>query len=139
MPIWSGTVNRDLLRVLRNDLPMEFTLRKLGPKAPYSKLDGARLRFICPHCNELLAAVNPRNNLAHCFRCGRNINNIDLLLKSGYGFRDAVAALQEWLRLYRLNPDKVAPPTERAAIPGREAVSIGAVLKQTLQDRPANK
>ena len=26
---------------------------------------------------------------AHCFRCGRNINNIDLLVRCGYGFLDA--------------------------------------------------
>ncbi len=32
------------------------------------------------------ATVNPRNNLAHCFSCGRNFNNIDLLMTQGYDF-----------------------------------------------------
>jgi predicted RNA-binding Zn-ribbon protein involved in translation (DUF1610 family) len=35
-------------------------------------------RFLCPGCGEMLATVNPRNNLAHCFCCQKNINNIDL-------------------------------------------------------------
>jgi hypothetical protein len=94
-------LTRDLLRSLRNDLPMEFTIRQMGPQGPYSKTTEDRLRFICPHCGELSAAINPRNNLAHCFACAKNINNIDLLLLSGYDFRRAVALLERWLRLYR--------------------------------------
>jgi len=43
------------------------------------------------------ATVNPRNNLAHCFGCRRNCNNIDLLLTCGYDFVAAVAILQGWL------------------------------------------
>lgn len=73
-------LTRALLRSLRNDLPMAVTLRCLGDEAPPSKRDGERLRFQCPHCGEMLAAVNPRNNLAHCFNCNKNLNNIDLLL-----------------------------------------------------------
>ena len=29
-------------------------------------------RFLCPGCGEMLATVNPRNNLAHCFCCNRH-------------------------------------------------------------------
>ena len=36
-------------------------------------------RFVCPQCGEQRATVNPRNNLAHCFCCQMNWNNIDLL------------------------------------------------------------
>jgi hypothetical protein len=49
----------------------------------------------------MLVAVNPRNNLAHCFGCGRNFNNIDLLVALDYDFRCAVAHLEEWLNQYR--------------------------------------
>lgn len=93
-------ITRELLRSLRNDLPMSFAIRQLGRDAPYSKCAEGRFRFICLNCQELQAAVNPRNNLAHCFRCGKNINNIDLLLASGYTFQQAVRILQEWLQLY---------------------------------------
>ena len=67
-------ITRDLLRSLRNDLPMSYTIQQLGDKAPCSKYAESRFRFICPHCGEFLASVNPRNNLAHCFNCEKNIN-----------------------------------------------------------------
>ncbi len=56
--------------------------------------------FLCPSCGEMLVAVNPRNNLAHCFGCGKNFNNVDLLLTCDYDFRSAVAQLEDWLNQY---------------------------------------
>ena len=94
-------ITRDLLRSLRNDLPISFTIRQLGDKAPSSKYAEGRFRFICQHCGELLASVNPRNNLAHCFNCGKNIINIDLLLHIGFSFREAIELLKKWLILYK--------------------------------------
>jgi hypothetical protein len=47
---------------------------------------------------ELRATVNPRVNLAHCFCCGQNFNNIDLLIALGYDFLAAVEVLEPWLR-----------------------------------------
>jgi len=47
----------------------------------------------------MLVYINPRNNLAHCFHCQRNWNNIDLLLACDYNFADAVALLELWLHL----------------------------------------
>ncbi len=44
-------------------------------------------RFLCPRCGEMRATVNPRNNLAHCFCCQKNLNNIDLLITLDYDFR----------------------------------------------------
>ena len=93
-------VTRALLRSLRNDLPMPVTFLHLGDKAPYWKSVDGRFRFQCPHCGETYAVVNPRNNLAHCFNCRKNINNIDLMIAVGYGFQEAVALLQEWLLPY---------------------------------------
>lgn len=64
----------------------------------------------------MLVAVNPRNNLAHCFGCGRNFNTIDLLLSCDYDFRSAVAQLEAWLEQYRAErsrsttTDPNAPP-----------------------------
>jgi hypothetical protein len=47
------------------------------------------------YCGEMRANVNPRNNLAHCFTCKKNLTNIDLLMMLDY--RDAVAVLERML------------------------------------------
>ncbi|TAL43480.1 MAG: hypothetical protein EPN91_06305, partial [Salinibacterium sp.] len=128
-------ITRELLWSLRNDLPMAVALRQLATKAPPHKFDGERLRFVCPHCGEMLAVVNPRNNLAHCFWCRKNTNNIDLLMKSGYAFLDAVALLREWLRLYRagqLEPVRQEDVHRAAAVvtPGTGSDTVGAILRR---------
>ena len=89
-------ITRSLLRRLRSDLPMPYVFTQLGKEAPYSKQVDGRFRFICPHCNELMATLNPKNNLAHCFCCHKNINNIDLMMLLGYSFLDAVNLLDQW-------------------------------------------
>jgi len=38
-----------------------------------------------------------RNNLAHCFVCNHNFNNIDLLCAAGYRFTADVALRESWL------------------------------------------
>lgn len=87
----------DLLRRIRNDLPMRVTIAALGRDGPPSQVSDGYFRFLCPHCGEMLATVNPRNNLAHCFACQKNLNNIDLLMTLGYDFRTTVAILERWL------------------------------------------
>lgn len=89
-----------LLRRLRNDLPMSFAVVTLGREGPLSKVIEGHFRFVCPGCGELRAAVNPRTNLAHCFACGKNTNNIDLLISLGHSFLHAVALLETWLEQY---------------------------------------
>jgi DNA primase len=91
----------DLLRRLRNDLPMSVTITSLGREGPPSKMRDGRFVFLCPYCGDLLVAVNPRNNLAHCLGCGNNFNNIDHLLSLDYDFADAVARLELWLHLHQ--------------------------------------
>src|SRR5271157_4489681 len=94
-------ISKDLLRRLRNDLPMPVTIAALGREGPPAKMSEGYFRFLCPRCGEMRATVNPRNNLAHCFCCQKNLNNIDLLLTLGYDFRSAVALLEGWLRQYQ--------------------------------------
>ncbi len=91
----------ELLRAIRNDLPMPVTIRQLGRQGPPSKYFEGYFRFLCPSCGELRATVNPRTNLAHCFCCGGNFNNIDLLITLGYDFLAAVERLEQWLRTHR--------------------------------------
>jgi DNA primase len=96
------------LRRLRNDLPMSVTIAALGRKGPASKWSEGYFRFVCPACGELQATVNPRNNLAHCFCCQRNLNNIDLLMVLGYDFRTAVQVLAAWLDQHEARTGKPA-------------------------------
>jgi len=94
-------IDAELLRRLRNDLPMPVTIAALGREGPPGKVSEGHFRFVCPHCGEMRATVNPRNNLAHCFTCRKNLNNIDLLLELDYDFVAAVALLQRWLEDYQ--------------------------------------
>lgn len=94
-------ITKDLLRAIRNDLPMKITIVRLREHGPITKQVDGYFRFQCPSCGELRATVNPKNNLAHCFSCGRNFNNIDLMLIQGYDFLPAVQILTGWLHQYR--------------------------------------
>ena len=104
-------ITRELLRHLRNDLPMPVTIAALGTDGPPPKRSEGRYRFLCPHCKEMLATVNPRNNLAHCFGCTKNLNNIDLLLTLGYDFKSAVSIL---VRMYDQHRSRL-PCTDSSA------------------------
>jgi hypothetical protein len=102
-------ISADLLRRIRNDLPMPVTIAALGRDGPPSKMSEGYFRFLCPHCGEMHATVNPRNNLAHCFFCQKNLNNIDLLLTLDYDFLAAVRLLEHWLNQYQAKKTKTPP------------------------------
>ena len=92
---------------------MPVTIAALGREGPPSKMSEGYFRFLCPHCGDLRATVNPRNNLAHCFSCGQNLNNIDLLLSLDYDFLSAVTLLERWLHQYQAQQArKKRPPTK---------------------------
>jgi hypothetical protein len=103
-------IDADLLRRLRNDLPMPVTIAALGREGPPAKICEGYFRFVCPHCGEMRATVNPRNNLAHCFCCKKNLNNIDLLMTLDYSFRDAVALLERMLHEHQAKQPKDKSP-----------------------------
>lgn len=103
-------ISAELLRRLRNDLPMPVTIAALGREGPPSKMSEGYFRFVCPRCGEMRATVNPRNNLAHCFSCQHNLNNIDLLLTLDYDFLSAIALLQRWLTQYQAQQAKKNTP-----------------------------
>jgi hypothetical protein len=94
-------ISADLLRRIRNDLPMPVAIAALGREGPPSKMSEGFFRFLCPHCGEMRATVNPKNNLAHCFTCKKNLNNIDLLITLDYDFLSAVALLERYLTEYQ--------------------------------------
>lgn len=108
-------ITRGLLRAIRNDLPMKLTIVRLGRHGPIAKQSDGYFRFQCPGCGELRATVNPRNNLAHCFSCGENFNNIDLFMLQGHDFLPAVAILRTWLEEYQRDLGRRAPGRSSAA------------------------
>ena len=110
-------ITRDLLRAIRNDLPMKLTIVRLREHGPITKQVDGYFRFQCPACGELRATVNPKNNLAHCFSCGRNFNNIDLMLTQGYDFLPAVQILEGWLQQYRHDLQQSEPSSRSASSP----------------------
>ena len=88
----------------------------LGTHAPPSKFIEGCFRFLCPHCGELNATVNPANNLARCFCCNRDVHNSDLMIELGHDFRQAVALLEQWLDPYQSQKEKKkihTPPIAR--------------------------
>ena len=101
-------ITKEVLRHLRNDPPMPVTIAALGTDGPPVKRSEGRYRFLCPNCQEMLATVNPRNNLAQCFGCTKNLDNIGLLLTLGYNFKTAVSML---VRMYEHHRSRV-PHTE---------------------------
>jgi DNA primase len=99
-------ISAELLRRLRNDLPMPVTIAALGRDGPPAKMSEGYFRFLCPRCGDMRATVNPRNNLAHCFSCKKNLNNIDLLMTVDYDFLSAVRLLERWLNEYQAQQAK---------------------------------
>ena len=90
---------------------MPVTIAALGREGPPGKTSEGYFRFVCPRCGEMRATVNPRNNLAHCFSCRKNLNNIDLLISLDYDFLSAVTLLHRWLDQYQAQQAKKKTPT----------------------------
>jgi len=67
----------DLLRRLRNEIPIDRLIRHLG--WPHKRRQG-RFVFVCPRCGESESAINPETNLGRCFRCKTNFNPIDFTI-----------------------------------------------------------
>jgi DNA primase len=107
-------INKELLYAIRNELPMRLTIARLGQFGPIAKHSDGYFRFQCPKCSELRATVNPSNNLAHCFCCGENFNNIDLMMIQGHDFLPAVDILTGWLEQYQRDLQRSRPAVSTA-------------------------
>ena len=108
-------MTKELLRAVRNDLPMRLTIVRLGRFGPIAKQSDGYFRFQCPSCSELRATVNPKNNLAHCFSCGENFNNIDLMMLQGHDFIPAVGILENWLEEFLRDLGRPSPLVQSVA------------------------
>ena len=89
----SDPLSKNLLRELRNRIEI-IPLIVEALELLYKTHDG-RFRFMCPLCHDFDSAVNPKTNLARCFRCQRNFNPIDMVMTvKRYSFIQAVHYLQ---------------------------------------------
>ena len=53
---------------------------------PWKRRADGVIQFVCPECSESQTSVNPKTNLARCFRCERNWNPIDFTMEGrAYG------------------------------------------------------
>ncbi len=88
---------------LRNHIPIEEFIQKYL-NIP-SKNRNGYFRFQCPICKDFHTAVNPKTNLARCFKCERNFNTIDLMMIcQALSFVDSVNQLKKILQKYKRNP-----------------------------------
>jgi len=89
---------------LRNTIPIESLIREELP-IPFKISEGV-FRFLCP----IQTSVNPKNNLARCFRCERNFNAIDLVIEyQGFGFKESVVFLKQLLDKYSSQKENNKP------------------------------
>jgi hypothetical protein len=84
---------RKELFILRNDIPVDSLIEELG--IPF-KISEGYFRFGCPVCREFNTSVNPKTNLARCFRRKKNYNTIDFVkIVRGVNFKNSVEFLKK--------------------------------------------
>jgi len=84
------------LRRLRNDIDILHVI--VHTLHIEHRTHDRHFRFLCPLCNEFNTAINPRTNLARCFRCEQNFNPIDItMIVKQFSFLDTVAFLEPML------------------------------------------
>jgi DNA primase len=117
------------LSAVRNNIPIDHLISNVL-LLPVKKTDGV-FRFLCPLCSEFQTAVNPRTNLARCFRCSKNFNTIDLVIEvRKVNFKQAVSLLSSHLKLPNRHSVKKQPQSSLRA--PSTLTSIRDVLKQSL-------
>jgi hypothetical protein len=105
--------SNDLLRKIRNDIPINFVISKL--LHIYSKSVDGYFRFLCPLCNEFHTATQSSTNLARCFKCQRNFNTIDLvIIVKNYSFKNSVNFLEKYLHNTKSCPDFIKTHNQKS-------------------------
>ena len=86
----------NLLRYLRNHIPINTVIINMLQLDLRSNHNDAHLRFRCPLCNNFHTATKNVTNLARCFDCKKNFNPIDLVMAAAQcSFVDAVELLKK--------------------------------------------
>lgn len=90
--------SKELLRQLRNDIPVNILIAELLDIP--TKISEGYVRFLCPICREFNTAINPKTNLGKCFYCNKNFNPIDLVMTVKHlNFKEAVQFLMDIKKL----------------------------------------
>jgi len=100
----SKRFNKAELYELRNKVPIEILIENelMIP----SKRTTNGFRFQCVVCNEFQTAINPKTNLARCFKCEKNFNPIDITMFSKkIGFVQTVNYLKSYQKRTHKKPD----------------------------------
>ena len=96
------------LYALRNDINVQMLIEKTL-HIPCRVTQGC-FRFLCPLCNGFDTAVNPKANLARCFRCEKNFNTIDIVMLTRQAdFVGSVRFLQSILQKDEVGHDRGIP------------------------------
>ncbi len=91
-----NSFSSQLLRKIRNDIPIEIIIGKTL-QIPNKRSDEG-FRFLCPICSEFYTATMSKTNLARCFCCKKNFNNIDIvMIVTGFSFVKVVKYLSQLL------------------------------------------
>jgi hypothetical protein len=62
LTLFLAPITKDLLRAIRNDLPMKLTIERLREHGPIKKQVDGNFRFQRPSCGELRATGKPTIN-----------------------------------------------------------------------------
>jgi DNA primase len=99
-------ISKSDLHTLRNDIPVNDVIKNM--LALPTKMTDGFFRFLCPLCSDFHTAINPKTNLARCFRCQENFNSIDLVMRvKNVNFKEAVSMLSSHLKLLSQRPPPV--------------------------------
>lgn len=91
----------ELLRILRNNIPIRYVLSEITKQVIRNDRHG-RQRFQCFTCKRFDTSINEHSNLAHCFSCNKSCNPIDLVIQRfQVPFKQAVKTLQELLPQFK--------------------------------------
>jgi hypothetical protein len=104
-----------------------------------SKVSEGYVRFCCPVCHEFNTSVNPKTNLARCFKCQKNYNTIDLvMLVNRSNFIQSVKFLKQIHTRTEESVLTTSHPIERT--PPAEPVPISDIFKSFRAERtPASE
>jgi len=88
--------SKQTLYLVRNNIPVQTVVVDIL-HLPH-KYSEHQFRYLCPLCSEFRTACHKTTNLARCFLCKKNFNNIDLLVTTlDLSFVQAVNTLIPYL------------------------------------------
>lgn len=115
--------SKEFLFKVRNSINLEAVISEV--LEIHSFTENGIFRFRCSNCRTLSATVNSKNNLARCFSCCKNFNNIDLVIKEkNIKFKSAVDLLVKFQKNEHSNKKNTTKSGEVKQLVQKLAVSL---------------